>query len=72
MPRLVYAYHAVTATRLTSHFEPHQALRSSIVDSAGSSGETAGLGRILSRQPVFGIFEEPVSRQKRPFKPGRL
>jgi hypothetical protein len=71
MPRLVCAYHAVTTTRLTLHFEPHRALRSSIVDSAGSSGETAGLGRILF-SPVFGIFEEPVSRQKRPFEPGRL
>jgi hypothetical protein len=52
IPRFVYVCHALATARLTLHFEPDQALRTSIVDSAGSSDETAGRGRILSHRPV--------------------
>src|SRR5258708_7176934 len=43
--------HALATTRLTLHSVPDPALRSSIVDSASSSHETAGPRPILPRAP---------------------
>jgi hypothetical protein len=55
-----------TTARLTLHFEPDWALRTSIVDSAGSSLQNGGTGfaSFLTDQSV--TFRETALRQKRP------